>query len=79
LTNFQGITIFFANFVIGGVLWYGGSLVISGDLTVGNLTSFIIYTLSVASGVGMLTGLYSEFMKALGTFPRIFSEISRRI
>ena len=33
----------------------------------GTLTSFIIYTLSVAVGLGTVTSLYGDLMKAVGT------------
>lgn len=59
-------------------LWYGGTLVISKELSAGSLTSFIIYTITVASGFGMLTGLYSEFMAAIGASERVFELLERK-
>ncbi len=41
-----------------GVLWYGGYLVITGHMSVGVLTSFILYTITVAMAVGGLASLY---------------------
>ena len=40
------------------VLYAGGSFVISGDLTVGQLASFLLYVVFVAASLGMLTSVY---------------------
>ena len=37
------------NISIMSVLYYGGTLVLQGDMTIGNLSSFILYTMSLAS------------------------------
>ena len=54
------------------VLWQGGRLVISGDLTAGNLVTFLLYTLTVAGAIGTFTGLYAQLQEALGASKRIF-------
>ena len=54
------------------VLWVGGRLVLSGELTPGELVSFLLYTLIVAGAIGAFTGLYSELQEALGASQRIF-------
>lgn len=57
---------------IVGVLWYGSHLVISGAFSMGALTSFMLYTLSVAVSVGSLGGLWTDFMSASGASRRLF-------
>ena len=54
------------------VLWYGGRLVVAGELTAGGLTSFLVYTLVLAMSLGSLADLWADFMKALGAAERIF-------
>ena len=54
------------------VLWVGGRLVFNGELTPGELVSFLLYTLIVAGAIGAFTGLYSELQEALGASQRIF-------
>lgn len=54
------------------VLWVGGRLVLAGDLTPGQLVSFLLYTLVVAGAIGAFTGLYSQLQEALGASRRIF-------
>ena len=62
---------------IGGVLWYGGHLLVEGTMTIGELTSYLLYTLTVAMSIGALSGLYEDFMKALGASERVFELLDR--
>jgi ATP-binding cassette subfamily B protein len=59
------------------VLWYGGRMVISGALTPGELTSFILYTLTVAFSIGALGDLFTDFMRAVGAADRVFVLLDR--
>ncbi len=59
------------------VLWYGGRVVIDGNMTVGDLTSFVIYTLTVAFSLGALGGLWGDFMRASGAGERVFALLDR--
>ena len=52
------------------VLWVGGRLVLSEQLTPGELVSFLLYTLIVAGAIGTFTGLYSQIQEALGASRR---------
>jgi subfamily B ATP-binding cassette protein MsbA len=54
------------------VLWQGGRMVISGDLSAGDLVTFLLYTLTVAGAIGTFTGLYAQLQEALGASQRIF-------
>lgn len=45
---------------------------IEGSMTVGNLTTFIFYTIYIAIYLGLLSGLYTDFMNAVGASERIF-------
>ncbi|HEY0092817.1 MAG TPA: ABC transporter transmembrane domain-containing protein, partial [Archangium sp.] len=60
------------------VLWYGGRLVLDGKMTVGNLTSFLIYSMMVAFALGALTDLWADFMRAAGAAERVFELIDRK-
>jgi ABC transporter fused permease/ATP-binding protein len=63
----------FAGFgAIAAVLWYGGVLLGAGQLSFGELTSFILYTFTVAFSIATLSGLWSEFAKAAGASERVF-------
>ncbi len=68
-----GPSVGFAMFsAISLVMWYGGRQVLTGSLSIGQLTSFLIYTLLIAGSIGSFTGLYSQFQEALGASSRIF-------
>ncbi len=54
------------------VLWFGGRLVLAGDMTGGDLVTFLLYTFTVAGAIGTFTGLYSQLQEALGSSRRIF-------
>jgi len=63
---------FLAFSTIAIVLWVGGRLVISGQLTPGQLVAFLLYTLIIASPIGTFTTLYSQFQQAIGASDRVF-------
>ena len=60
------------------VFWYGGHLVVQGKMTVGGLTSFLVYTLIVAFSLGALADLWADFMRALGAAERVFELLDRK-
>jgi ATP-binding cassette subfamily B protein len=60
------------------VFWYGGSLVARGELSVGDLTSFLVYTLMVGFSLGALADLWADFLRALGAAERVFELLDRR-
>ncbi len=60
------------------VLWYGGRLVLDGEMTVGHLTSFLIYSMMVAFALGALTDLWADFMRAVGAAERVFELVDRQ-
>lgn len=59
------------------IVWYGGTLVIQGELSVGTLTSFLLYVITVAFSVGMLGSLWTDFMSAIGASERIFELLEK--
>ena len=54
------------------IIWYGGTLVVREELSVGTLSSFLLYVVTVAFSVGMLGSLWTDFMSAIGGSARIF-------
>ncbi|KVH92657.1 ABC transporter, conserved site-containing protein [Cynara cardunculus var. scolymus] len=54
------------------VVIYGAYLTITGSMTAGSLTSFILYSLTVGSSISSLSGLYATAMKAAGASRRVF-------
>ncbi len=63
---FIGIMQFFGFSAFAIVLWYGGSLMQEGDLTVGMLTAFLLYVFKIAGSVGTLGSLYTSYRELKG-------------
>jgi ABC transporter fused permease/ATP-binding protein len=61
------------------IVWYGGTLVINGELTVGTLTSFLLYVMTVGFSVGMLGSLWTDFMSAFGASERVFELLEKEV
>ncbi|XP_068654117.1 ABC transporter B family member 25 [Aristolochia californica] len=60
------------------VVIYGANLTITGSMTTGDLTSFILYSLTVGSSVSGLSSLYTTAMKAAGASRRVFQLLDRQ-
>ncbi|KAL2162777.1 hypothetical protein VTH06DRAFT_6613 [Thermothelomyces fergusii] len=60
------------NMTILAMLIVGGHLVRSGSMSVGDLTSFMMYTVFAGSSLFGLSGFYSELMKGVGAASRLF-------
>lgn len=56
---------------IVGVIWYGARLVQSGDMLVGELFSFVLYTTFIGASIAGLGDLLSQVSKAVGASERI--------
>lgn len=70
--TFFATTGWVGNMAILAMLVVGGNLVSTGALTVGNLTSFMMYTAFAGSSVSSLTSFFSELMKGVGAASRLF-------
>lgn len=57
------------------ILTLGGRSVISGDLTAGELTAFLIYTGMVASAFATVAGLYGSLSRAAGATERLYDVV----
>lgn len=53
------------------LLWYGASEVISGDMSAGTLSQFLIYAILAASSMGQLSEVWGEVQLAAGAAERI--------
>ncbi|MFN8406632.1 MAG: ABC transporter transmembrane domain-containing protein [Sphingobacteriaceae bacterium] len=80
--NFRGgfaSFIIFAIFsAIVGVIWYGSVLVSHGDLTVGNLTTYILYSAFVGAAMGSFPELYANVQKAVGASERVLELLKEK-
>jgi ABC-type multidrug transport system fused ATPase/permease subunit len=73
--HFRGAFISFIVLAIFGgivaVLWYGLRLVEAGEISIGLLVSFIIYTMFIAGSIGGLGDLYGQLQRAVGATERV--------
>ena len=53
------------------VMWYGCRMVQSGEMALGDLASFMLYTMYAAGAMGSFADLYSQIQRALGATQRI--------
>ncbi|WP_104990345.1 ABC transporter ATP-binding protein [Deinococcus sp. NW-56] len=74
----SGVMSFLTFASLAVVLWYGGRLVMGGDLSPGGLVTFLIYALQVGATVAAMSGLFSQFQEALGASGRIFELLDER-
>lgn len=60
------------NMTMLALLYVGGGMVQSGAISIGELTSFLMYTAYAGSSLFGLSGFWSELMKGVGAATRLF-------
>ncbi|XP_033495536.1 antigen peptide transporter 1 [Epinephelus lanceolatus] len=60
------------------ILYYGGTLVTRGDVSSGDLVSFVLYELQFASAVEAVMQYYPAVKKAIGGSEKIFEYLDRK-
>ncbi len=76
--GFASFIIFCLFGAIVGVIWYGSTLVLHGELSVGDLTTYILYSMFVGAAMGTFPDLYANVQKALGATERIVEILSEK-
>tara|TARA_R110002050_G_scaffold72883_14_gene156978 strand:+ start:3233 stop:5044 length:1812 start_codon:yes stop_codon:yes gene_type:complete len=73
--GFRGAFISFIIFALFGgivaVIWYGATLVSAGDMSVGDLVSFVLYTTFIGGSIAGLGDIYGQVQKAIGSSERV--------
>lgn len=75
---FDGIVHVAANGAVLLVLGYGGTLVLAQEMTAGDLTGFLMYSLLTAGNFSSLSSTYAEIAKSLAASGRCFNFIDRQ-
>lgn len=70
--SFNGIV---GNFALVLLLAVGTRLIAHGDMTVGDLSSFMLYAVYTGSSVYGVSNFYTELMKGVGASQRVFEAI----
>ncbi|MES2520960.1 MAG: ABC transporter transmembrane domain-containing protein [Bacteroidota bacterium] len=80
--TFRGGFISFIIFVlfggVVGVVWYGGNLVLNGELAFKDLFTFIIYTGFIGGSVGGLGDMYAQIQRTIGASERILEILDEK-
>lgn len=73
--KYRGLFFSFTIFAMFGgiiaVMWYGGSLVQNGTMTIGDLISFVFYTTFVGASIAGLGDLYGQLQRSIGASERV--------
>lgn len=79
---YRGLFISFVIFVLFGgivaVIWFGASLVAQGEITIGELISFILYTTLIGGSIAGLGDLYGQIQKAVGASERVLNILAQK-
>lgn len=68
---FASFIIFCLFGAIVAVVWYGSKLVQAGEISIGDLTSFILYSTFVGAAMGSFAELYAQLQKTVGATERV--------
>ncbi|HLB28491.1 MAG TPA: ABC transporter transmembrane domain-containing protein, partial [Dehalococcoidales bacterium] len=72
LASNSPVMTFSLSLAMGGILWYGGNLVINGQLTQGELAQFLLYLVMLNMPIRMMGWLSILFSRANASGHRIF-------
>ena len=79
-SKYRGLFISFTILALfGGIVavsWYGALLVQSGDVTVGELFSFVLYTTFIGGSIAGLGDIYGQLQKSIGASERVLEILS---
>ena len=60
---------------IVGIVWYGGKLVLRDEITPGELSSFMIYSITLSGAIGAIAHVFDKVSVAIGACEKLFSII----
>lgn len=69
---FFGVLTFVAFGGVVVVLWQGGRLVVTAQITAGQLVSFLLYAIQVAAAITTLASVWGSYQEAQGAARRVF-------
>ncbi|HMP99363.1 MAG TPA: ABC transporter transmembrane domain-containing protein, partial [Cyclobacteriaceae bacterium] len=74
---------FFSFFILAifggivGVMWFGALQIESGQITVGELTSFVLYTIFIGGSMAGLGDIYGQVQRAIGASERLLEILAQ--
>ena len=80
--KYRGLFVSFVIFTLfGGIVavgWYGALLVQKGDLSVGMLFSFVIYTSFIGGSIAGLGDIYTQLQRSIGASERLLEMLNQK-
>ena len=73
------IVTLFMNLTVLAVIWFGGNIVIGGDMPIGDLSAFITYVTQILSSLMMVTMMLMTSSRALASAKRINEVLDEEI
>ena len=70
---------FFMNITIIAVIWFGGRIVLSGDMDIGDLSAFITYVSQILSSLMMVTVMFMMSSRAIASGKRICEVLDEKL
>ncbi|KAK7488683.1 hypothetical protein BaRGS_00020136 [Batillaria attramentaria] len=74
---FFGFTGLSGNLIVLSVFYYGGIMMTESQITVGELSAFLLYAAYVGISIGGLSSFYTELNRGLGASQRLWELIDR--
>lgn len=75
---FAGFIIFCIFGAIVAVVWMGVRLSIEGSITIGELISFVLYSVFVGASIGGIAELYAQIQRAIGGIERLMDILDEK-
>lgn len=69
---FSAIVTFSTSLVTLGIFWYGGLKVLDGQMSGGQLITFLFYSENITQSFSVVSSLYSQIAQAIGSSSRVF-------
>lgn len=76
---FQGCISILSQGAIVLVIWYGSTLIFAGQMGLAELISFMLYSITIAASVAMLSTVFGTVMQAVGASQRVFELMDRTV
>jgi ATP-binding cassette subfamily B protein len=61
---------------LGAIIWFGAKDVTNGDISAGELASFVFYAIMVARSVAVISEIYGQLQRAAGATERLLELLS---
>jgi len=79
MIKYQPIMTLALNLTTVAVVWFGGNMIIVGDMQVGDLTAFVNYITQIMGSMTMLSMVFINWARAIASFRRVSEVLDEKI